>query len=301
VAFLPKQVTNSYVDVAAIYGMRAASELGGQFEQVGPAVATGAAQVPFIQTLTTQKVDVIVVSAADPDAIAPALDAARQAGINVVGYDSSPALGAYDVVRQSGRDRGCRSDVGPDGVRRSARLQWRHRGALRDLDGYQSERLDRRDEGALTDPRYAGLNLVDVVYGNDDDQTSQQARALLQSHPDLRVIVSPTTIGIVAAAKVLADTGNPGSVRLTGLGTPNSMRAYVEDGTVNQFALWNVEQLGYLAYYVAAKLQTGEIQGNPGETFSVPILGDYTIEDDGVVVLGSPLVFNAANIDQFSF
>src|SRR6202165_2079679 len=97
VAFLPKAVHNPNFDTAATGAKKAAGELGGQFKQVGPSEATGAAQVPFIQDLTTQKVSAIGVSAADPDAIAPALKAARQAGIKVVGYDSSPAQGGYDV------------------------------------------------------------------------------------------------------------------------------------------------------------------------------------------------------------
>src|SRR3977135_3853601 len=84
VAFLPKAVNNPYFDTAAKGSMKAAAELNGQFKQVGPSEATGAAQVPFIQDLTTQKVSAIGVSAADPDAIAPALKAARQAGIKVV-------------------------------------------------------------------------------------------------------------------------------------------------------------------------------------------------------------------------
>src|SRR5712692_749211 len=97
VAFLPKAVNNPYFDTAATGAQKAAAELGGTFKQVGPSEASGAAQVPFIQDLTTQKVSAIGVSAADPDAIAPALRAARAAGIKVVGYDSAPAEGAYDV------------------------------------------------------------------------------------------------------------------------------------------------------------------------------------------------------------
>jgi rhamnose transport system substrate-binding protein len=88
---------------------------------------------------------------------------------------------------------------------------------------------------------------------------------------------------------------------LTGLGTPNSLRAYVKDGTIKEFALWNVESLGYLTYYVAAKLVAGQINGTPGESFSVPTLGDYTIGDNSVLVLGPPQVFDSNNIDQFNF
>ena len=36
---------------------------------------------------------------------------------------------------------------------------------------------------------------------------------------------------------------------MTGLGTPNSLKAYVKDGTIQEFALWNVQNLGYLTYH----------------------------------------------------
>lgn len=302
VAFLPKQVNNPYFDVAASGAMQAAKELNGQFKQVGPSEATGAAQVPFIQDLTTQKVSAIAVSAADPDAIAPSLRAARQAGIKVVGYDSSPAEGAYDVFVNQADTQG----IGQSLVQMACDEAPSCTGDIAVLSATstatnQNAWIDVMKQ-TLQQPQYAGLNLVDVVYGNDDDQTSQQqAQGLLQAHPGLQVIVSPTTVGIAAAAKVLEDTGNAGTAQLTGLGTPNSLRAYVKDGTIKEFALWNVQSLGYLTYYVAAKLVSGDIKGQPGESFSVPNLGNYSIGDKSVVVLGPPQVFTADNIDQFNF
>lgn len=88
---------------------------------------------------------------------------------------------------------------------------------------------------------------------------------------------------------------------LTGLGTPNNMKKYVKDGTVKEFALWNVKDLGYLAYYVAALMAQGKLSGKPGDKFTAGRLGSYTIGSDGVVVLGPPFVFNTGNIDQFDF
>jgi rhamnose transport system substrate-binding protein len=302
VAFLPKQVNNPYFDTAATGAMQASKELGGQFKQVGPSEATGALQVPFIQDLTTQKVSAIAVSAADPDAIAPSLRAARQAGVKVVGYDSSPAEGAYDVFVNQADTEG----IGQSLVQMACDEAPNCTGDIAILSATstatnQNAWIDVMKQ-TLQNPQYSGLNLVDVVYGNDDDQTSQQqAQALLQSHPGLQVIVSPTTVGIAAAAKVLTDTGNSGVIQLTGLGTPNSLRAYVKDGTIKEFALWNVQNLGYLTYYAAAKLVSGEIKGVPGESFSVPTLGNYTIGDKSVIVLGPPQVFSADNIDQFNF
>ena len=302
VAFLPKAVNNPYFDTAATGGQIAAAELGGQFKQVGPSEATGAAQVPFIQDLTTQGVSAIAVSAADPDAIAPALRAAREAGIKVVGYDSSPAVGAYDVFVNQADTQG----IGEALVQMACDEAPGCAGEIAILSATSTATNQNAwiavMQQTLQQPQYGGLNLVDTVYGNDDDQASQQqAQGLLQAHPNLAVIVAPTSVGIASAGKVLEDTGNAGKVQLTGLGTPNSLKAYVKDGTIKEFALWNVQNLGYLTYYVAGKLVNGEIQGAPGETFNVPVLGDYTIGDNSIVVLGPPQVFDANNIDQFNF
>jgi rhamnose transport system substrate-binding protein len=296
VAFLPKAVNNPYFDTAANGAKKAAAELHGQFKQVGPSEATGAAQVPFIQDLTTQKVSAIGVSAADPDAIAPSLKAARAAGIKVVGFDSSPAEGAYDVfvnqadtqgIGECDEAPGCKGEIAILSATTTATNQ----------NAWIAVMLT-----TLKQPDYSGLNLVDTVYGNDDDQASQQqTQGLLQAHPNLAVIVAPTSVGIASAGKVLEDTGNAGRVQLTGLGTPNALKAYVKDGTIKEFALWNVENLGYLTYYVAAKLVSGDITGAPGESFSVPTLGDYTIGDKSTIILGPPQVFNSDNIDQFNF
>ena len=123
----------------------------------------------------------------------------------------------------------------------------------------------------------------------------------MQAHPNLKVIVAPTTVGIVAAAQVVT-ANKTGSVFVTGPGTPKGMQAYVKGGVAPEFALWNVTDLGYLAYAVAANLANGTIKGTEGETFTVKGLNDekpYTIGKDSVVILGPPFVFNKANIDEF--
>ena len=150
--------------------------------------------------------------------------------------------------------------------------------------------------------KYPNMTLVKIAYGNDDDQTSfNDTLALLQQYPNLKGIISPTTVGIAAAARALESVKKGGTVALTGLGTPNQLRQYVKDGTIKGFELWNPADLGYLAYYVAALLIQGKIQGNVGDAFTAGKLGSYTIGANHVVLLGPPTVFNSANIDQFNF
>ena len=113
--------------------------------------------------------------------------------------------------------------------------------------------------------KYPDMKLVDVVYGNDDPTVSTQVtQGLLQKHPNLKGIISPTTVGIAAAAAVLDTAKYRGKIKLTGLGTPNSLRKYVKDGTIEGFELWNPADLGYLAAYAAVNHASGDDQRQEG-------------------------------------
>ncbi|CAG7657696.1 Rhamnose transport system substrate-binding protein [Actinacidiphila bryophytorum] len=78
-----------------------------------------------------------------------------------------------------------------------------------------------------------------AVSAQDPGALCTASQGLLQQYPDLKGIISPTTVGIKAAAQYLSGSKYKGKVQLTGLGTPNDMRAYVTDGTVRSFELWD--------------------------------------------------------------
>jgi len=301
IVFIPKAINNPYFDAAATGAQKAATELGGQFKQIGSQNATAAEQIPFIQDATTQGYKAIAVSATGADEVAPALKAAKEAGIKVVGYDSSPAEGAYDVfVNQTdfsligGAMAQWACDLAPDCSGEIAIL------SATATATNQNAWIADFNKALTTDPKFAKLKLVDTVYGDDDaTKSTNVANGLLQTHPNLKVIVAPTTVGILAAAQVVKQAGS--AVKVTGLGLPNDMKSFVADGTTPEFGLWSVPDLGYLAYYVAAKLITGEIKGTPGETFTVPNLNDgkpYTIGENSTIILGPPLTFDKDNIDS---
>ena len=305
IVFIPKAINNPYFDAAAKGAKDAAATLGGKFEQIGGSDSKAELQIPFIQDATTKKYDAIVVSATDPDAIAPSLKDAMAAGIKVVGYDSSPAKGAYNVfVNQTDF-----SLIGSSMAQWACDLAPNCEGEVAILSATATAPNQNawiKDfNTALTDPKFAKLKLVDTVYGDDKpDVSTTQAQTLLQKHPNLKVIVAPTTVGIAAAAKVVSDGKLSDKVKVTGLGLPNDMKAFVADGTSPEFGLWSVPDLGKLAYYVADMLVKGTLKGTPGETFSVPGLnGDkpYTIGPDSVVILAPPYVFNKDNVNNFDF
>lgn len=303
IAFLPKQVNNPYFDTSDNKGGKVAvEEFKGSYSQTGPSEASPSAQVSYINTLSQQRTDVIVVSANDKDAICGALNEARQAGAKVVTYDSDTNPSCRDLfINQATAEGIAKSQiklisdaVGPDGGEiaiLSATANATNQNAW--IEMMKTE---------LAKPEYAKLKLVDTVYGDDDDQKSfQQAQGLLAKHPNLKGIISPTTVGVAAAARYLSGSTYKGKVQLTGLGTPNQMRAYVKDGTVKAFALWNPADLGYLAAYAGGALASGLISGKEGEKFTAGKLGEFAIGKDKVVVLGDPFMFNASNIDQLNF
>ena len=300
ITFVPKNLGNAYFDTSDASGKEAIEEFGGTYDEQAPATGSPDGQVSFINTLTQQGVGGLVVSANDPTAICDALNEARDAGVKVVTFDSDTDAECRDIFINQATSEGIAKiqvdliaeQIGDEGqiAILSATANATNQNAWIDL---------MKDDLAANHPN---IELVEVVYGDDDDQTSfDKTAALLQTYPNLKGIVSPTTVGIAAAARYLSTSDYKGQVALTGLGTPNQMREYVEDGTVTAFALWNPEDLGYLAAFAAQALIAGDITGAEGDTFEAGDLGEYTVGADGTVLLGDPFVFDADNIGDFDF
>jgi rhamnose transport system substrate-binding protein len=301
VAFLPKQVNNPYFTVADQGGEDAVNEFAGDYKEVGPSEASASSQVSYVNTLSMQQTDVIVTAANDPNAVCGALNNARQAGASVVTFDSDTNPECRDVFVNQATARSIAEtqveliaeQIGGEGeiAILSATPNATNQNTWIDL---------MREE--LQAPEYDGIEIVTVAYGNDEDEKSfQETQGLLRSYPDLAGIISPTTVGLAAAARYLSGSEYQGEVALTGLGTPNQMREFVHDGTVDSFALWDPAQLGYLAAYAGAAHASGQITGAEGETFTAGDLGEYTIAANGEIVLGPPTVFDARNVDDYDF
>lgn len=298
---IPKQLGNPYEEVEHGGVDAAMKELGGENRIEGPTDAGASSQVPLINTVAQQQPDALIIAGNDPNAVAPALKQAAQREVKVVAMDSDVAPDARSIfVNQASSE-----EIGRDQVRLIAE-QIDGEGQIAILSATANATNQNawiefmRDE--LEKPEYADIELVEVAYGDDDDQKSfQETQGLLQAYPDLKGIISPTTVGVAAAARYVSDSRYKGDVKITGLGTPNQMRQFVEDGTVEEFALWNPADVGYLAAYAAANLVAGRITGAEGETFAAGKLGERTIGEEGEVILGPPTRFSEENIDDFDF
>jgi rhamnose transport system substrate-binding protein len=281
--------------------MDACREIGAQGKVVGPSDASASSQVSYINTLVTQRENGIALAANDPNALIPYLKRARDQKIQVVTMDSDTAPEGRTIFINQASAEG----IGQGQVQILAK-EIDYKGDIAILSATPNATNQntwiKYMEEELKKPEYKDMKLVKIAYGNDDDQKSfTETQGLLQAYPNLRGIISPTTVGVAAAARYLSTSPYKGKVALVGLGTPNQMREFVKDGTVKEFALWNPSDVGYLAAYAVAQLASGNIQGKEGESFTAGKLGSRTIGKDGVVILGPLTVFNAENIDQFNF
>ena len=300
ITMLPKNLGNPYFDTSTGGAEEATAEFGGTFEEVGPSEASPTSQVQYIQTAAQQGAGGLIVSANDPEAICDALNEARDAGVKVVTFDSDTNPDCRDLFINQATAEGIAKiqvDLIAEQIGDAGQIAILSASANATN---QNAWIETMKELLAAD--HPDIELVEVVYGDDDDQTSfDKTAALLQTYPELKGIVSPTTVGISAAARYLSTSEYKGKVALTGLGTPNQMREYVEDGTVTAFALWNPADLGYLAAYAAQALITGEITGAEGDSFEAGKLGSFEVGADATVLLGDPYVFDADNIGDFDF
>ncbi|CDX18884.1 Rhamnose ABC transporter, periplasmic rhamnose-binding protein [Mesorhizobium plurifarium] len=301
VGFLPKLDTDPYFKVAQQGAEEAAKEIGGKAIQVAPSQATAEAQIDFINSLVTQKVGVIAISANDANAVAPALKRAAQQGVKVVSYDSDVAGDARAVFANQAK-----GDSLAEMMLESAYNLMGGEGDFAILSSTptatnQNAWIDFMKKKMAAEPKFSKMKLVQVAYGEESEQVNQQqALALVQAFPDLKAIIVPAGIGLPAAARALEEAGLMGKVKLTGLAPATLISKYIKDGSA-QDIWWNVSDLGYLTYQTAQALAQCKITGKEGEKFKAGRLGEYTIGAGGELVLGPAKIVTPENLAEFKF
>ncbi len=301
--YIPKDTLNPYEVIADHGGKLALTELGDKQVVSSGTEDTAAAQQPAIQSAIQSHAAGIVIAGNDPKAVCPALKQAQAQGAKIVAFDS-------DVdCRQLFINQADTETIGRSQVQLLAKLM-HNTGQFAILSAASTATNQNAwihyMQLELKKPAYKNMKLVKIYYGNDNPAQSRQATvSMLQAYPNLKGIESPTTVGISSAAQYLSTSKYKNKVALTGLGLPSQMKKYVHDGTVKAFALWNPEDLGYLAGYAVSALSNGTITGKIGQTFKAGKLGKYTIVKgpDGrpQVILGPPYTFTIKNVDKFNF
>ena len=306
---LPKQTGVSVFDQANQGAEEAAEELQADTaEYLGPASPAEcvSGQIDVVTNATTQGRNAIMISNCAGDQIEPSVQQAADAGVTVVSWDSPIPSGEGESVFIAQVDF---DETGVVMADMALEILGEEGGEFAILsasaDAANQNAWIAAMEEALQDPKYESLELVDTVYGDDDSEKSyDEALGLVDKHPNLKLIMAPTTVGIAAAGKAMTDEGLCDQVKVSGLGLPEEMVEYTLSGCAPQFALWSFVDLGYLAYYTAYGIATGQIEAEEGVQFEAGRMGEYTIEkdptrDNGLRVLMGPFsVYDETNVEQ---
>jgi len=305
---MPKFLGILVFDQAHEGAKEAHAELGnpGELLFLGPTPENSVAgQIEILTTATTQGQDGIMISNNAGDQIAPAAKKARAKGMTVVTWDSPIPSADGEQLFIAQVDFNETGTVMADmalNIIGSSGGEFAVLSASPDASNQNAWNAAMKE--ALKAPKYSKIKLVDLVYGDDQSEKSyNQALALLDKHPKLKLIMAPTTVGIASAAKAMQDEGLCDQVKVSGLGLPAEMVSYTMNGCAPEFALWSFVDLGYLSYYATYLLATNQIEGIAGETFKAGRMGYYTIEKDptrdkGLRVLMGPFsTYNKDNVE----
>ncbi|SFU98608.1 rhamnose ABC transporter substrate-binding protein [Pseudoduganella namucuonensis] len=301
IAMVVKSLGNGFFDAAHAGADEAAKELKDvEIIYTGPTTPNAEGQIEIINSLISQKVNAIVISANDPNALVPITKKAMQRGIKVISFDSGLA--------QEGRLMQLNpSNAGLIGLKQIQMASDAIGGAGEIAILSASAQATNQNiwinvmKEQLAKPEFAKLKLVATVYGDDQsDKSYREAIGLLRSNPNLKAIIAPTTVGINAASKAVVDENLVGKVYVTGLGLPSEMAGHVKSGAVREFAIWNPIDLGYAATYAAYQFVKGAPEAKAGGNVSAGRMGTIAIDATGEAAMGAPFTYNKENVDKFA-
>jgi rhamnose transport system substrate-binding protein len=297
IALVVKALGIGFFEAANKGAQEAAKELGDvEIIYTGPTDTTAEGQIEVINSLIAQGVDAIAISANDPDAVAPALQKAMERGITVISWDS----GVAKEGRQMHLNPSSSALIGNTIIKLAAdNLPDGGDVAVLSATATSTNQNTWIDEMKKVMGNYPKVNLVATVYGDDlADKSYREAQGLMATYPNLRAIIAPTTVGILAASQAVTDAGKIGQVNVTGLGLPSEMAGAVESGATTSFAIWNPIDLGYAATMIAYNINKGA-KAEAGAEIPMGRMGTAKLDDNSEAAMSDPFTYDKSNIEEF--
>ena len=299
-----KQSGNAYFQAGVEGFQKAADELGFEFVHDGPEDSSNDGQERIIRNYIDQGVDVLAISANDAAGLVDVCKEAKEQGIVVLSWDAK--------VDAEGRDL----DIQPASAKVIGITQLESLAASVGYEGQiglvsagatapnQNLWIQYIKEEFESNEKYANMELLDTVYGDDDYTKSYDVtKALLDKYPEVKGLIVPTTNGAPAVSKCIMDEGFTGKVKVTGLTLATDMAEYIHGGICDATFLWNPIELGYVSAYVGVAMVNGEFDASVGATLEVPgFEGLEVIEsDDGgnILYLNKLNEFNDETVDSW--
>ena len=301
-AIVCKDASNPYMARMVSGFKEACTALGITAIEKSPETTSADDQITIINELVAQGVKGIAIAANDAAALKGAIEQAKKKGVVVVTLDSDTA-GSQMFVNQAGV-----TEVAQVLVDSIADMCGADGGEFAILSASSTATNQNAWIAAMEEilkaDKYANLKLVETVYGDDESQKStDEMQNLMTKYPNLEVVCCPTTVGILAAAKVVSETKDC-KIKVAGLGLPSEMKDYVGDDKVCPYMyLWNPIDVGNCAAYMIKAIADGKV-GNVDTTFTADNGKTYEVMTGDTaatpIIVGPPFAFTGENIADWA-
>ena len=298
ICMMPKLVGIPYFNATERGAKDAAKELKVELDYNGPTEAAAVRQVEFIQQWVQLRCDAITVAGNDPDALAPALEEAQRSGIKTGSWDADVAKPArsYFVNQATFKAIG---ETMTDIMAAETNKKGKFLIVTGSLTAPNTNEWIAAMKKRVKD-RYPKMKIASVQPGEENLQKGiDVTKSYLSANPDTAGVFGITTVALPGVAEAVRQMGLKGKVHVTGLTDPVIAKPYVDEGVIKKAVLWNPEDLGYLAVYVAKKMLDGSMPKS-GE-FKAGRLGDVKMLSKDEVLLGPPLVFSKKDVGKYDF
>lgn len=311
VAFIPKLTGVGFFEAGGAGAVAEGKKIGLDVQYLGSPEASAAKQVELINTYVGQGFKAVIVSSTTPDGLCQSLEKARKQGVVTLTWDSdtNPECRQFYISQGTPDQLGkLLVDMALEDVKADD--------AVKVAFHYSSPTVTDQNQWATVAKdiiaKDTKWNVVDTIFSeNQTEQAVQQAEALINANPDLKVIIAPDANALPGTAQALENLGRT-DITLVGFSTPNAMKEYIANGTVKRFALWDAKAQGALSVDIAKMLLEGK-KLNVGDKFTVDGFGelevqpnsvqgyDYEAEGNGIIVMPERTVFTKDNIDDYDF
>ena len=301
IALMPKLIGIPFFNATERGGKRASEDIGFQFSYVGPTEPDATQQFKMVEDLIAQgNINAIAVAPNDPAGLSPVLRRAKDAGIKVLDWDTPAEEGIVDYSIRTFTDQAMGEHVWQMLIDEIGKDEGNY--AIL-TGGLEAVNLNTWIDIGIEwcEANYPNMKLVtDKIPTNEKQQEAySKTLDLVKSYPELDGIVCFGTPTPVGAGQAIQELGLQDAIVVVGTGMPQDCAPYLKDGSLDAVTLFNVENLGYLAAYIA---YLDVIGGEVKDGMDVPSVGNVQVLEDGkTVILGAPLDFTAENVDNYNF
>ncbi|WP_312642192.1 ABC transporter substrate-binding protein [Hydrogenoanaerobacterium sp.] len=213
-------------------------------------------QAQLVENAITNKSDAIMLAPLDKEALKPAVEKAKEAGIPVILIDSAVNTESYDAFFST--NNAAAAELAADKL---AELVGK-KGQIAIINAQAGSATTMTREKAFTDKiakDYPDMQVVGIQYSDGDKQKAlNYTTDFMTKFPDIVGFYATNEGATVGCANAVDQAGKSDSIQIVGFDFSDDTKALIEKGAVKASMVQNPYVMGNEGLKAAAKLAKGE-------------------------------------------